>query len=192
MISAQALLSELIPNAKNVTLNIAPRYLETLTPNAHPCRRLRSYVERIKKSHQYKQKVKETKQSFKILKNLLGTEKSELTFERYFDSIQGRRCWNKPMPCSKDGSSCIDSSLADIVIDMGNWDRAYQYSIRGWKGALELAKMRVGPLLIEFLTNMLHRIQGLDNRRFLLYSAHDSTLSAILGVLVDKPLHWPG
>jgi len=75
---------------------------------------------------------------------------------------------------------------------MGNWERAYQYNINGWNGAIQLAKMRVGPLLIEFLTNMLHRIQGLDERRFLLYSAHDSTLSAILGVLIDKPLHWPG
>jgi len=192
MISAQALLSEFIPNAKNVTLNIAPRYLEMLTPNAHPCRRLKGYVEKMKSSHQYKQKVKETSQNFKTLKELLGTEKSELTFERYFDTIQGRRCWNKPMPCSKDGSKCIDSSFADTIIEMGNWDRAYQYNIRGWDGAIELAKMRVGPILIEFLTNMLHRIQSVDDHRFLLYSAHDSTISAILGVLVDKPLHWPG
>jgi len=202
MVSAQAFLSEFIPNAKNITLNIAPRYLEMLTPNAHPCRRLRSYVEKMKKSPQYKQKVKETEQSYETLKKILGTEKSELGFERYFDTIQGRRCWNKPMPCSKEfsqsndkknkESQCVNKSLADIIINMGNWERAYQYNIRGWNGALELAKMRVGPLLLEFLTNMLRRIQDLDQRRFLLYSAHDSTISAILGVLLDKPFHWPG
>ena len=192
MISAQALLSEFVPNAKNISLNIAPRYLEMLTPNALPCRRLGGFVERMKLSPQYKRKVKETENSFKLLKKILGTEKAQLSFERYFDTLQGRRCWNKPMPCSKNGSQCVDESLADIIINMGNWERAYQYNIRGWNDALELAKMRVGPLIIEFLTNMLHRIQGSDERRFLLYSAHDSTISAILGVLLDKPFHWPG
>jgi len=98
MISAQAFLSGFIPNAKNITLNIAPRYLEMLTPNAHPCRNLRKYVEKMKLSTQYQHKVKETKDKYRKLKEILGTEKSELTFERYFDTIQGRRCWNKPMP----------------------------------------------------------------------------------------------
>jgi len=192
MVSAQAFLSEFIPNAKNVSLNITPRYLELLIPNALSCRRLGGFVERMKLSSQYKRKVKETENSFKLLEKILGTEKSQLTFERYFDTLQGRRCWNKPLPCSEDGSLCVDESLANSIINMGDWERAYQYNIRGWDGALELAKMRVGPLLIEFLTNMLHRIQGLDKRRFLLYSAHDSTISAVLGVLLDEPLHWPG
>lgn len=68
MISAQAFLSEFIPNAKNVTLNIAPRYLEMLTPNAHPCRRLKTYVEKMKSSPQYKSKVEETKKKLQYSK----------------------------------------------------------------------------------------------------------------------------
>ncbi|KAL6601086.1 hypothetical protein U3516DRAFT_785822 [Neocallimastix sp. 'constans'] len=80
------------------------------------------------------------------------------SFEHYFDTIQGRRYWVKPLPCSK------------------------EFHQSRWSGTFELAKMRVAPLLLEFLVNILGRIQGFRS----------SFISAISSVLLDKPFHWSG
>lgn len=108
-----------------------------------------------------------------------------IPLSRWFDVLQCRKCQAYPMPCSSDERTCIteDHSKQTEKL-MHEWlQLEYDYT------QPEHLRMRTGPLLNELLRTM-------DDTGYtgtIVYSAHDTTLSALLASLgmTDEARIWP-
>jgi len=92
------------------------------------------------------------------------------------DVFHARGCHNLPLPCSKDGKTCVTSDMADKIFDFGAW--AY---CRIYDGD-EINRLTAGPMLVDISNHFSVRITG-KGPRYVHYSAHDSTLAMTLSAL---------
>ncbi|KAI8805675.1 histidine phosphatase superfamily [Cladochytrium replicatum] len=141
--------------------------------------------------------------------------------QRYFDTFQTRACHSKPMPCGPTGNRCIDEETAEKIKYLSEWQIWYEYlSARArspeeaklrfgplmrdvvtsmQSPAIEGPADHVQPKPHDPLTHSTHsdqpslrrRDQSNKLKRVFLYSAHDTTLSGLLGIFLELGERWP-
>lgn len=90
--------------------------------------------------------------------------------------------------CKPDNPSfCLKDETVAEYASIGNFDFSYKNT-----ASKELNRLRVGPFIGELLDNF-QRALGSSydpDRKFFVYSAHDTTTGEVLGVLHSKDMRW--
>lgn len=173
MQSAQSLITGLFPDAKALLpLNVRPRQVDGLTVST--CPKLDEFLRNHRNTKHF--------QSWKQRADLVASKVSEILdgsvgLDMIFDSLQARKCHHKAIPCSPKG--CLDEKLVEEILELGEWWLIYEYANPN------INSFRVGSLVKDLEQNLQ------SEYRFHLYSAHDTTIAAVLGFLRIKNQKWP-
>ncbi|KAJ3040874.1 Acid phosphatase-like protein 2 [Rhizophlyctis rosea] len=197
--AAQSLITSLFPAPNTTTtipipLHVHPKPIDTLSLPLHHCPRLHHLHTTSRKSPQYTNFKSLSTHLTKKLSTLLGFKSHEIDVGRWFDVIMCRRCWGMDV-CGADGK-CVPEELQVEVVQLAEWWKGFEYDTE----RMEETRLRVGPLIVELLDrfNMSRQPShddtddlNLNQKRIHYYSAHDTTLSALLAVLGHGTERWP-
>ncbi|KAI8906610.1 histidine phosphatase superfamily [Powellomyces hirtus] len=126
------------------------------------------------------------------LEKLLGTQgKRDFNAKSIgWDSLSGfvppRLCSGKPLPCNKDGK-CMTLEQGLTAVAARQLDYTWMY--RDFSS--EYSKLYIGPMMGELADMARDVINSGKGPRFQLFSAHDSTVAAMLGFLNTTSVLWP-
>ncbi|KAJ3026204.1 hypothetical protein HK097_006503, partial [Rhizophlyctis rosea] len=145
-------------------------------------------------------------QTGKKLSRIIGlsshADGASMTLERWFDVIMCRRCWGMDV-CGEshcvDGvegceKACLPEALQVEVVQLAEWWKRFEYSL----ARVEEVRLKVGPLILEILNRfgsgrprVREGDEGAGEKRICYYSAHDTTISALLAVVGGEEERWP-
>ncbi|KAJ3009697.1 hypothetical protein HKX48_007791 [Thoreauomyces humboldtii] len=212
--SAMALLSGLYPVdtvPKDFVHDLIVYPLEADTLKARSalayCPRFRQLRQAMYQSPIYKEAIERIAPDLqRTVEELLGT-KSKNDFNAKvvgWDALSGyvppRVCNDKPLPCNANGQ-CLTQAQAIAAVAARQFDVgesfnvlihfyllivSWQYSWMYRDFSLEYSHLYVGPLMGE----LADRARSFGPK-FQVYSAHDSTVAAILGFLGARDVLWP-
>ncbi|PVV02407.1 hypothetical protein BB560_003141 [Smittium megazygosporum] len=204
--SASSLLSGLYPKSKResgayVTMGYKPAEIDTLFENSGACPAVGKLSSAYMAEPAYNSYLSNYTSKMNRVANIMGavgTPGWNVTWYSYMDITQAQRCLKKAYTCGADGD-CITDSDAKLAMNMNHFAVAYQK--RDWAQSFKLLQLGVGPLFSEMLKEMGEAIEfdkknpnsPLGTRKFSLYSAHDATVSNIIGAFrgSDVDMLWP-
>ncbi|KAJ3280202.1 Acid phosphatase-like protein 2 [Borealophlyctis nickersoniae] len=190
MQAAQSLVSALYPQSDPQTppipIHVQPKPIDALSVSLARCPRLQ-HIFRTARRDTPHENITPANAFFKQLDISLGHPNFTVG-ERYFDIFACRQCHNKPLPCSPVTTTsstpyCVPPEAAAAVIEYAHWWGLYEYD----PTRVEEARLKVGPLLLELISHFF----GDGGGAVYYYSAHDTTISALLGVLRGDDRRWP-
>lgn len=86
------------------------------------------------------------------------------------DAILTRYCHEHPLPCGPGG--CVSQDMAAEAIDFASWAMAENFT--------GIADVATHPMLIQMAKRMIDKSRHKSALKFVLYSAHDSTVTPLL------------
>lgn len=115
-------------------------------------------------------------------------------FDNYFDQMSVRTCHNMPLPCSPDGTTCVDQKSYQQVVSLANWEFAYAYTQYEWQNFATLGIGGFVSVLRDVwvaIANEDPSLSSVGTPDFAFYSGHDTTLTAVLGAFNVTNWPWP-
>ena len=206
--SAAALLNALYPQsatadvlgaeaykARSISVFTVDRSVETMYHNPTACPAVGALERRMMDSPLWQSYLQQHDDVFATLQQTLLQGESALsgewreTLDHAFDHINVRRCHSAPLPCSDDGRVCIDDAMAKRIVEAATWE--YHYRFGEFEAPLR-ARIGLGGFFAEISKSLSDTAKPTaDARKFIYFSAHDSTLAAILGALNITHWRWP-
>lgn len=102
---------------------------------------------------------------------ILGTSRSSITTVIFLtDAILTRYCYKHPLPCGPGG--CVTQEMAADGINFASWAFAENFTA--------IADVATHPMLIQMAKRMIDKSRDKTKLKFILYSAHDSTVTPLL------------
>ncbi|KAJ3086671.1 hypothetical protein HK102_012732 [Quaeritorhiza haematococci] len=207
---AQSIVSGLLPsngtnNQQHIPLNVRPRNIDPLSVSLTHCPRLQTLRTTMLEHPSFILFKRHSQPFVEAFYNIIEAgdrERKEMPVERFIDTIQTRRCHEKPLPCrrhsdgkvddSTNNKDCYPSEMAYEVTKLVSWWLWYEY------GSGELGQARAGPILAELVREMeatsassLSGASRPSRAKVHINSAHDTTLMSLLGSLGTRDTRWP-
>lgn len=171
--------------AAPVELHTTLPALEVMNPSAHKslCPRLAQLVEEAKASAEWKSRIEAMADVRKRLDAACGTagiSSWNNAFEPFNDNLNARWCHGLDLPCSEEDASRIalqtDYEMQTLM-----------------SGSAEITRLNIGFFvggeLIPAMRDAVEKKAGTP--RYLIFSGHDYTISALLGALGHGNERWP-
>ncbi|KAG0317209.1 Lysophosphatidic acid phosphatase type 6 [Dissophora globulifera] len=193
-----------------------PAEIDYLTFNTLRCPRIQQLVDSIQRDskilrhialdqHSFQTQLSEMVQAGPTKMNQMSSN-NMIIMEDLVDAILPRVCHGFPLQCDVgrndddaarnqrqgDESRCITAAMADeclIVLAAQN-----EENWRDGKGIRELLQLGIGSLTGDIRANLQDAVQepgASVHAPFRLYSAHDTTLLPLLGMLDSADMRWP-
>ncbi|KAI9293713.1 phosphoglycerate mutase-like protein [Neoconidiobolus thromboides FSU 785] len=210
--SANALLSGMYEQANKFEINVMPMELETLLPLQKMCPLLKKLELELKHSKLYKQFLASLEIERKKIEDIIGGPRlgdHSDAIDYYVDIFQARQCHQFPPVCKKNKlknqTECVTKEMIDKMMIHGNSEVRLFYRDHPLVYP-QLARLRIGGFLMELKRNLLIKISNYFNLKFIeaehltlfnsdlkffYYSAHDTSIAAILGALHSDDMNWP-
>jgi len=199
--SAISLLNGIYANANiSIPLLIYPKPLETLLPPRH-CPYYRSLVDDLHSSNEWNEFMQLVKPDRELFDRVTqDPEYLKADISKTYDQIIARQCTNQPQLCNRDVNGVVGECISNDTIasweGYGDYQNKFYYhespqakEINKFGAGLFVSEMQqvfvkraciVCPHMIEKPAVKMH-----------VYSAHDMTVSLLLGVLLAKDQRWP-
>ena len=167
-----------------VRYEVYPYDLDTGYPNSHACPRMLTHIDACKNSSMWRAHEAELDGLLEKLSRVCGTER--LPARKYTDAFHARVCHGMPLPCNKATGECITDEDAQRIFDAGDFEKYHLYA---WGDGIT-------PTVVGFLAGeMFEKIKSgalTGSPRYAYYSAHDDTLTGLLGGLgLEVAKVWP-
>ncbi|ORX49787.1 phosphoglycerate mutase-like protein [Hesseltinella vesiculosa] len=199
--SAEALLKGLYPapfwqDGRVLPMLTWPSLIENMSPNEEVCPRIDDLTQDALKEPEWKIYEKRYKPLTDRVSRVLN---DTMLNAGYVDVLMTRVCHDKPLPCSinpitqkREGSDCIQRNEANEIMNIGSLQ--YVWVNRDSPQATEIDKLSIGSFLYDLATEIrAAMVEHTLDHKFSIYSAHDSSLGAILGSFnaSDSQMLWP-
>ncbi|PVU91200.1 hypothetical protein BB561_004532 [Smittium simulii] len=197
--TAMEFLSGLYPKDKRLngsilTMGQLPEEIENMYDNEEVCPKLTELIALITKTEPYKNYLDERYNDMIRIAEIIGMNttnipKTTSLWTTLFDILFNAKCLSKPYPCNTKGECITDS---DIDISKNSYNFEQNYMRRDSVYAKEYTKLSAGPFLNDLLEDMKFAIKEDKDlfsysepptKRLSIFSAHDSTISAVLSSL---------
>ncbi|KAI9297430.1 phosphoglycerate mutase-like protein [Neoconidiobolus thromboides FSU 785] len=194
-----------------------PAEIEYMVPNPKNCPNIAILEKKITQSKAMKELLNFTlpdrKQFLDMVYDSNSTRKFEYNrafdFFYFTDIFQVRKCHNKKNICSKrDPTNCVTPAMVDNTMIASNGQYRIMYRDNEAQFPL-LAKLRMGPFLLEMKRKFLAHIANLEKsdkiidfnhpaysmmgqlKKIYYYSGHDTSVTPLLGALNSTEMRWP-
>ncbi|KAJ3087891.1 Acid phosphatase-like protein 2 [Quaeritorhiza haematococci] len=192
--SAASLISGFFPGSNGhdrpLPIFTYPHEIETLYPNFAVCPRAAQVELTAFQTEDYREHLRETARVRQEIDDVVGWDsRSWNVLDPYFDILKARECTQHPLPCKKgDSTRCLSDRVVAEVERHVQWEIGYLF--RDWDHAMELNKLRIGVWLAEIKNTMLEVTKANIpmSKKFFYYSAHDSTITSVLGALKSEDM----
>lgn len=161
-----------------VSLHVSPLTRETMIPEPELCPRLRqleaAVLSSLKAEHE-----REFGAALKEMDKLFAVGEAKLDATQVADIIMTRAAAGFPPIAG------LSSSAADAIVRSAVW------RISKTLARKDLLAVAIGPFLAELKRVMVARLSGPGGPLLRLYSAHDTTISALVTALGTELTAWP-
>jgi len=181
--SAMAHISGLYPLAAQNTVKLytQPLEIEAITPNSEACPRISTLVVAALQSDAWKAHDAEMAPLMKRLQSLTGAQWPLAIM--FADVVNSRFCHGLKLPCK--GSDCLSLAEAQQLSKFADWERGALH------GGDEIVKLDVGYFVTDELVPNMLSANATGVPKYAVYSAHDDTLTALLGAFRLDMSTWP-
>ncbi|KAJ3079986.1 hypothetical protein HK102_003388, partial [Quaeritorhiza haematococci] len=180
-------------STSNQKINIYtyPKPVESLIPNWEMCPRGSQLESTAFQTAAWKNHQAALLPLKKQIDPIIGLDSTSWTqIDRYFDTFRARHCTGHHLPCKKgDHTQCVTEEMVKQIEDAAQWETVFLH--KEWNKAMELNKLKIGAWFTEMKSNMVDALEGNLGKKYMHYSAHDSSVSAALGALMADDLRWP-
>ncbi|KAJ1957397.1 hypothetical protein EC988_000849, partial [Linderina pennispora] len=184
--------------ADGVPVHVLPQELETMFDNPNICPNVYSYATQIRNSRPYTTFLKDQAEFMNRLIAIFGVsgDKWLSNWSGYVDVLWSRHCHNMALPCMWQAvnTTAACASVEDAKQAMRNAHFEWTLKYRDHLLSTQYLRCAIGAFLgtlhEQIQDHIAGKIQGL---RLALYSAHDSTVAAILGAFKasNRDILWP-
>jgi len=169
-------------NGVYLPVNVYATENEYIAPNLARCPRIKELlVQNVVNNTEWMKKFMEVKDIVDKVNEIAGTKNT--TFDDGYsvgcwsDVFRARECHNMPYPCAADGKTCVTQDMVDAIVDLGNWQNAHLYA------GDEFGLLGAGPVFVDVSKSFASRVSTGKGPKYIHYSAHDTTLYAIIAGL---------
>lgn len=201
--SAASLLTKLTQSTQPKKIQVVDEMFETISPSSVNCPTLIKVVVNTTKTIQYKEFMNKFEAHKTRIMNILKSkieiiDNEVFVIEALLDVIWSRHCSKFPVICNPENKEdCIDEKLLDIILKFSNIEARILNRDNVFNIPIG-ARLKMGGFLLEIKRNIIAKInnslikESLFNKfKLIYYSAHDSSLSALLGALQSMDMRWP-
>jgi len=212
--SAQSLLEGLYPADKRThgsyfNLTTYPAEAETMFAVPATCPQAHLLLERIRKEPIFQDYLHHNKKLRRYMDKIFGTKnhpRFQGTIAPYLDVVYTKLCSDFPLPCRH--GKCVTEDMAADIIEDAHFE--VDYLRHSSPLARDFLATSIGGFLAEIKRDLLHQMsswQGEQQARasadptslqrpasmanLRIYSAHDETVSSVLGAIGADDLRWP-
>jgi hypothetical protein len=207
-------LSNINATLDKLVIHSVDRKLETLLINEASCPNLKAGDNVQIKSELYQTLLTNADPIYESFTNVLGDaflKDNPLYLEKIVDVFQSRSCHQKSKICNPKTSKCIEEDWVNLAMAYANTELRTFFRELNSKN-LNLPIVRAGGFLIEIKRNLLAKAakllnsdkiinkdhehfkgmeSNLEKIKWFYYSAHDTSISPILGALNSIDMKWP-
>ncbi|KAI8324201.1 phosphoglycerate mutase-like protein [Martensiomyces pterosporus] len=197
--SVESLLGGLWPNRgyssdDAIPLHSLPQRIEDLYGNSDACPKVDDLYNQIIGSSHFLDFLKEEKPLMTKLNSNFGEEGGDWTsnWNNQVDVLLPRHCHGMKLPCNSPNKDCPTD--ADVAQAMRNGHYQYAYTYRDNPLAHNFTRLSIGSFLGTLNEQRQAHIAGKSSKvKLAIYSAHDTSIAPILGVLKasNRSMLWP-
>lgn len=179
-------------NGQQIHFRIQSGAASQLYPNDKLCPRISTLWAGNKEQEEWKARMAAIAPILEKLHRIgktggLSAWKSEKSVGSWHDTLRARSCHGLPLPCSEDGSECVTAEEAQKIFDQADYENMHLYD------GEEVQRLSIGTFaqrLVDLFNKTIFLNGENDYYKYLHFSAHDSTIVALLAAF-KNPIVFP-